>query len=150
MLADGRVINANAGENHDLWQALKGASAGNFGIVTRFDVKILPHDGLWAGMLVSEETAERTRDHIAAMKHFTDDVEKFPDSSYIVLWNHEPTMFKRTVITSFVANTKGVEDPLELKELCDIPAIIKDTKQTNYTDFALSMDQPYGYQYVYS
>jgi hypothetical protein len=125
---------------------LKGANAGNFGIVTRLDVKILPHEGLWAGMLVSEASAERTKDHISAIKHFTDASDTFPDSSYIVLWNYEPTMFKNTVITSFATNTKGIEYPPELKELCDIPAILKDMKSTTYTDHALSMEQPYGYQ----
>lgn len=34
---DGRILNANAGQNSDLFWALKGGS-GNFGIVTRFDM----------------------------------------------------------------------------------------------------------------
>lgn len=146
VLADGRVINANAQEHSDLWQSLKGASAGNFGIVTRFDVKIIPYDGLWAGMLISDASSARTADHVTAMKRFTEESEKFPDSSYIVLWNYEPTMFKDIVITSFAANTKGIENPPELKQLCDIPSIVKDMKQTNLYDFACAMEQPYGYQ----
>jgi hypothetical protein len=127
---------------------MKGASAGNFGIVTRFVVKALPYDGLWAGVLISEASEERTADHIAAMKRYTDDLVKFPDSSYFVLWNYEPNMFKDIVITSIGANTKGIEYPPELKQLCDIPTIVKDMKQTNLHDFAVLNDQPYGYQYV--
>ncbi|KAH8819337.1 FAD linked oxidase [Xylogone sp. PMI_703] len=145
VLADGRVVNANENENRDLWTALKGSSAGNFGIVTRFDVKILPWDGLWGGMLVSEASKDRTTDHVAAMKNFTDNAERFPDSSYIVLWNYEPTMFKDIVVTSFAANTKGQENPAELKQLLEIPTIIKDMKQTTLSEFAQSMEQPYGY-----
>jgi len=146
VLADGRVVNANRDENADLWRALKGASAGNFGIVMRFDVRAIPDDGLWAGMLLSEATSERSADHVAAMKQFTDHSEEFPDSSYIVLWNYEPNQFKDVIITTFLANTKGVENPPELKQLCDIPTIARDLKQTNLHDFALSMDQPQGMQ----
>ncbi|KAK7952757.1 uncharacterized protein PG986_008485 [Apiospora aurea] len=138
VLADGRIVNANADENADLFRALKGASAGNFGIVTRFDVRALPNDGLWAGMLLSEATPERSADHVAAMKGFTDDSERFPDSSYIVLWNYEPSRFKDIVITTFLANTKGVENPPELTQLCDIPTMARDLKQTNLHGFALN------------
>lgn len=98
-------------------------------------------------MLVSEASPARTADHIAAMRAFTDASERSPDSSYIVLWNYEPTVFKDTVITSFVANTKGIENPPELRQLCGIPTIARDMKQTNLHDFACSMDQPTGYQY---
>ncbi|KAH8667108.1 hypothetical protein BX600DRAFT_436473 [Xylariales sp. PMI_506] len=94
VLADGRVINAKEKENSDLWRCLKGSSAGNFGIVTRLDVKAFPYDGLWAGMLVSEAFAERTADHITAMKNYIYNLKDCPDSSYIVLWNYEPTILR--------------------------------------------------------
>lgn len=87
VLADGSVINANQNEHQDLCHALKGASAGNFGIVTRFDMKTLPWDGLWAGMLLSEASPENSAKHVAAMKKFADTSEESPDNSYIVLWN---------------------------------------------------------------
>ncbi|GAB1318345.1 hypothetical protein MFIFM68171_08555 [Madurella fahalii] len=41
VLADGRVVNANAKENSDLYRAIKGGSS-NFGIVTRFDLQTYP------------------------------------------------------------------------------------------------------------
>ncbi|KAI1169675.1 6-hydroxy-D-nicotine oxidase [Nemania sp. FL0916] len=41
VLADGTIINANAKENSELWQALKGGGP-NFGIVTRFDIQTYP------------------------------------------------------------------------------------------------------------
>lgn len=148
VLADGRVVNANKDENSDLWRVLKGGSGGNFGIVTRFDLVAIPFDGLWAGMLISEVTDKNTSDHVAAMKKFTDDSHLFRDSSYIVLWHYEPTIFKKVVITSFAANTKGVENPPELKQLTDIPTIVRDMKHTTLHEHALTMEQPYGYQYA--
>ncbi|SPQ24831.1 da282525-0d69-4986-86b6-6158ee645cdf [Thermothielavioides terrestris] len=41
VLADGRIVNANAQENPDLYRALKGGGS-NFGIVTRFDLHTYP------------------------------------------------------------------------------------------------------------
>lgn len=134
------------GEHADLWRALKGESAGDFGIVMQFDVRALPNDGLWAGMLPSEATPRCSADHGAAMERFTDDSERFPDSSCMMLWNYEPCRFKDVIITTFLANTKGVESPPELKGLCDIPTLHTDSKQTNLHDFACSMDQPMGMQ----
>lgn len=150
VLSDGRVVHANRDENGDLWRALKGASAGNFGIVTRFDVQILSWEGLWGGMLLSEPSAENTRRHIQSMKNFTDGSEASPNSSYIVLWNYEPTTFKDIIITSFAANTKGIENPPELQELLAIPSTVRDFKHTNLADFAQTMEQPAGYQYVWA
>lgn len=146
VLADGRVVNANKDENSDLWLALKGGSGGNFGIVTRFDLTALPYDGMWGGMLISEVNDENTSAHIGAMKRFIDDSYKFPNSSYLVLWHYEPTVFKKVVITSFVANTKGIENPPELKQLCDIPTIVRHMGHTTPYEHALTMEQPYGYQ----
>lgn len=51
MLAGGKIINANATSNTDLWWALKGG-INNFGIVTRFDMATFPlPNGVWSGTL---------------------------------------------------------------------------------------------------
>lgn len=73
VLGDGRVVNANAKENSDLWWALKGGGNNlgrecllftkliislrtyrREGIVTRFDLKAIPKAGglVWGGILV--------------------------------------------------------------------------------------------------
>lgn len=46
MLANGDIVNANAGENTDLFWALKGGGP-NFGIVTRFDVNTIAVREIW-------------------------------------------------------------------------------------------------------
>ena len=51
VLAGGKVVNANAQENPDLWLALKGGS-NNFGIVTRIDFKTVPLGKIWGGQIV--------------------------------------------------------------------------------------------------
>ncbi|KAF2688556.1 FAD linked oxidase-like protein [Lentithecium fluviatile CBS 122367] len=46
VLADGRIVNANAAENSDLFWALKGGGS-NFGIVTKFDLYTIPVHDIW-------------------------------------------------------------------------------------------------------
>jgi hypothetical protein len=48
VLSTGEVVNANATENSDLWRALRGGG-NNFGIVTRFDLKIFKQGPFWGG-----------------------------------------------------------------------------------------------------
>lgn len=48
VLASGSIVNANSSVNQDLWFALKGGS-NNFGIVTRFDIKIFSQGDIWGG-----------------------------------------------------------------------------------------------------
>ncbi|KAI1362017.1 hypothetical protein F5Y08DRAFT_355681 [Xylaria arbuscula] len=46
VLANSSIINANAHENQDLWWALKGSGT-NFGIVTKYDVKVTANSPYW-------------------------------------------------------------------------------------------------------
>ncbi|KAI1754034.1 hypothetical protein F4782DRAFT_545374 [Xylaria castorea] len=48
VLASGEIVNANADMNRDLWVALRGG-ANNFGIVTRFDLRVFPQGQFWGG-----------------------------------------------------------------------------------------------------
>ncbi|EEY20547.1 conserved hypothetical protein [Verticillium alfalfae VaMs.102] len=49
VVGDGSIVNANAKENTDLWKALKGGS-GNFGFVTRLDIKVWPSAQIYASL----------------------------------------------------------------------------------------------------
>lgn len=42
VLADGRIVNCDEAEDEDLFWALRGAGAGNFGVVTRMDFRTVP------------------------------------------------------------------------------------------------------------
>jgi FAD/FMN-containing dehydrogenase len=48
VLSTGDVVNANATENADLWRALR-SEGNNFGIVTRFDIRIFEQGHFWGG-----------------------------------------------------------------------------------------------------
>jgi hypothetical protein len=54
VIASGAIINANAHENHVLFQALKGGS-NNFGIVTRFDIKAFSQKNFYGGQIITPE-----------------------------------------------------------------------------------------------
>jgi FAD/FMN-containing dehydrogenase len=55
VLADGRVVQANADENPDLYWALRGGG-GNFGVVTRLDLRLRELGTITGGMMIWEPT----------------------------------------------------------------------------------------------
>ena len=58
VLANGNIVNANAGLNQDLFFALKGGS-NNFGIVTRFDYKVFQQGFIWGGNIFNPISSQR-------------------------------------------------------------------------------------------
>ena len=83
-------MNANEQENPDLWQALKGGSAGNFGIVTRYDMFAFEAGNLWGGTATYNKST--TAQHIAAYVKWTDNVNNYPAGSSIIFWSYVPAM----------------------------------------------------------
>lgn len=56
VLADGSVVRADAGHEHELFWALRGGG-GNFGVVTQLEFATYPIDSAYAGMLLWDWTA---------------------------------------------------------------------------------------------
>ncbi|KAH7355632.1 hypothetical protein BKA66DRAFT_446467 [Pyrenochaeta sp. MPI-SDFR-AT-0127] len=68
VLSTGEIINANLTNHADLFAALKGGQ-NNFGIVTRFDLKIFTQGPLWGGVvLYSNSTDKELLDTFTAFK----------------------------------------------------------------------------------
>jgi FAD/FMN-containing dehydrogenase len=71
--ADGRVLNASASENEDLFWALRGGG-GNFGVVTSFEFRAHPVHTVLGGLLLY------TRDDaVDVLRFFRDYIESAPD-----------------------------------------------------------------------
>jgi FAD/FMN-containing dehydrogenase len=71
--ADGRMLSARANENPDLFWALRGGS-GNFGVVTRFEYRLVPGNRLVAGTLTYPMAKRR---HV--MRFYRDFIASAPD-----------------------------------------------------------------------
>jgi FAD/FMN-containing dehydrogenase len=67
--ADGRLVHASADENGDLFWALRGAGA-NFGVVTSFEFKLHPYDGVLTVASVTYPMA-KIRDAWALYRNFS-------------------------------------------------------------------------------
>lgn len=92
VLANGSIVEANVGENADLWRALKGGGAGNFGVVTRVDVEVFPRLPVWVAArrfpAGREGVGER---HVEALVEWVDDgVRGYRNASALVFWTYKP------------------------------------------------------------
>ncbi len=83
VLGDGRIVQANANTNSDLFQALKG-SQNNLGIITSFDIIAFQQGELWGGTAIYN--ASTVPAQIEAFVDFTNNVEKDPYGSLIFDW----------------------------------------------------------------
>src|SRR5499427_10239026 len=79
--ADGRVLNASAVENEDLFWALRGGG-GNFGVVTSFEFQAHPVHTVLGGLLLYPRDAA-----LDVIRHFRDYIESAPDelTAYVAL-----------------------------------------------------------------
>lgn len=85
VLADGRVVTADAEQNADLFRALKGGCT-NFGIVTNFKMKTFCGGKTWGGITFYPKSV--TPQAIRALVRFTDNVQDDPDSSLLCFFTY--------------------------------------------------------------
>ena len=136
VLSDGRVLNANRGENSDLWVALKGGSS-NFGIVTRFDIRTFPQENFYGGVVGSGISTISDQ-----LKGFMDLLDNFdPDAAIImsISWNQVRGSFS---IFSNLEYTKPVENPPSLRPFIQAqPQFINTMRISSLTDFTVEANR---------
>lgn len=129
VLANGEIVEANADENADLWQAMKGGS-GNFGLITRIDMYPIEFVDrskavVWGGnLLYKPESGPAVID---ALIDFTANVPKDENSSSIVYWAYLPAIAGGTILNAAIENTKGEVKPPAFDAYYATPDIQTDT-----------------------
>ncbi|KAJ8124926.1 hypothetical protein O1611_g8715 [Lasiodiplodia mahajangana] len=149
VLADGCIINANAEEHSDFWAALKGGS-GNFGIVTRFDMKTIeyanPQNHIYGGAISYPH--ESTKEAIAAFVDFADSQSKDVANHAFMSWAYIPGI--GTAITSFVANVLNDASTSAFDGIVRVPGMtgssLRSAAVTNFTD---EIQIPKGYRHIW-
>ena len=136
VLADGRIVNANAKENADLWVALKGGSS-NFGIVTRFDIRTFAQGDMWGGII--RYNISTALQQLQAFTSFTG-AEHFDEyaeviQTYVFLGDRD-----LYIIVNSLEYTKPAASPLALEPFTKIqPQLFNSMRITSLTDIADEM-----------
>ncbi|XXH06188.1 hypothetical protein Hte_012634 [Hypoxylon texense] len=139
VLADGRVVNANAEENRDLWIALKGGS-GNFGLVTRFDLEGVPladpaNPVMWGGKMVWDIGV--VDDVIDALVAFADNVPSDLRSTSHILTGYASSI--GWALMASLDNIDNKPDEPAFDGYAAIPSLIQSTLRSD-TLFNLALD----------
>ncbi|KAL9576771.1 MAG: hypothetical protein Q9212_006831, partial [Teloschistes hypoglaucus] len=100
ILGNGTITNANAKHNPDLFKALKGGGAGNFGVVTRFDFATFELGLLWGGVAFYD--FKDLHKMYKPFVEFTDNNVDSPKGSLHVVWQHNATSNEFTSINLYV------------------------------------------------
>lgn len=116
VLASGEIVDANADDHPDLFQALKGGS-NNFGVVTRFDLYAFEQGPLWGGIILY--SGETLPQQIAGFVRFTDGLAQDPYASLIVFQTYSSAT-NLTVIANSYIYTKPEPYPAPFRDLTAI------------------------------
>lgn len=138
------IVNANANNNTDLFQVLKGGSGSSFGIVTRFDVQAFKAGDLWGGTVVYPKSVEQQ--HIKAYHAWTDNVNNYPEGSSIIFWSYLPAMGDITILAAY-EDTAGNAAAPGFDQFLAIPDSIASTLRiASHKELTDELEQPTGYR----
>lgn len=115
VLASGKIVNANATSNSDLFAALKGGQ-NNFGVVTRFDLTAYPAPKIWGGRTVYGPDATK-----ALFSAYTDfkmgEYDPYAAGWVTVRYNHTASTFTPISIMWY---TNASKKPGSLKSITEV------------------------------
>lgn len=137
-------MNANAATNPDLFKALKGGS-GNFGIVTKYDLKIIDDDKMWGGIVTYDNST--TAEHIEAGHHFISNLRNDPYASWIGMWEYLSAS-DENMIAHALEYTSPVPFPAALENFTKIANTSSSMRTTTIWNLTEELGQPAGYRYV--
>ncbi|KAG8529862.1 uncharacterized protein KY384_005343 [Bacidia gigantensis] len=135
VLASGQIVNANAKSYPDLFKALKGGS-NNFGIVTRFDMKVFKQGKFWGGFIGQDISTRETQ--FKLFETFAKSKGYDPYAAFInsYSFNAQSGWF----IASSFEYTKPETRPLVFKPFIDLPQTFNTMRISNLTDFTVELE----------
>ncbi|RAL07236.1 FAD-binding oxidoreductase [Aspergillus homomorphus CBS 101889] len=146
VLASGAIVNANRTSNPDLYKALKGGSI-NFGIVTKYDLKTISHDGLWGGLVVYDNST--TEQQISAAVNFVDNIHNDPYASWIGMWEYNSTT-GQNIIADALEYTKPVAYPAPFSEFVGIENTTDTMRFATIYNLTQELVQATGYRDIFT
>lgn len=133
VLANGKVVNANATSDSDLWRALKGDS-NNFGVVTRFDLLAFQQGHFWGRAIIYDDSASPAL--LEAFFRLNKDQDC--DEYAALMQSHAYVSGMGFVAVANIENTKAIENPTTLQSYIKTQPQISNTmwisNQTDFTD----------------
>ena len=143
VLADGRIITADASNDHkDLFIALKGGS-GNFGIVTKFTMQTFICDKIWGGFRILSK--DNTEAALEAIEDFVPRAAVDVDSNLLLLIAYMPEQKGIAVIEALI-QVGAVENAPTYDKLMAIPSVMDLCKFTTVREIVSEYDPiPSGY-----
>lgn len=141
VLADGRIVHANATHRRDLYFALRGGG-NNFGIVTRFDLMTYPLGDMWGGMTVYDLSKNRTI--YDAFYWFNYNSVTDPKAALIVAVSHVSSL--GYIMSNSYEFIDPVANPPAFQNFTAVPSLANTQRITNLTDLTseLKATQPSG------
>ncbi|KAL9603056.1 MAG: hypothetical protein Q9219_001420 [cf. Caloplaca sp. 3 TL-2023] len=136
VLASGRIVDANATSNSDLWFALKGGS-NNFGIVTRFDLEIFRQGKVWGGSVYNPIST--VPQQIQAFVEFNNATSFDKNAAMINTYGYT-SQLGTWAVTNLLVYTQDEVNPDVLRPFTDIqPQLGNTTRLTNLGDITFEL-----------
>ncbi|KAI8192153.1 hypothetical protein K4K51_006519 [Colletotrichum sp. SAR 10_75] len=137
VVGGGRIVNANAEENEDLFWALKGG-ASNFGVVTRLDMRTFPLTGVWGGSIVHD--ISKKQDVLDAYWEFQQEgIVKDPGVEMLLGFSivGDQSRIQSEVCADRRGHAEG-SCPIAFKPFFDIGLLYSDAYDRTFPDLAVS------------
>ena len=141
-MANGAIIEANEDSHADLFKALKGGS-GNFGIVTKYDLKIIDDDKLWGGIVTYDNST--TLQHLQAGHKFINNLENDPYASWIGMWGYL-SLTDQNMIANALEYTTPVAFPPVFNDFTAITNTSSSMRVANLWNLTQELGQASGYR----
>jgi hypothetical protein len=133
VLASGKVVQASRDQNPRLFRALRGGGP-NFGIITSFELDILPYQGMWGGRTTIDSSHAES-----ALRAYVDFIPKLavdPKGHTIIIFDY---LESQVTVRQYLVYTQPIPDPPMFDGLREVPTTDSALGLTDYSDLAVDI-----------